>query len=133
MTKITEKMLENQIIQWLNLQAGCYAFKLEVKGTWNPTGKFFQRPGRNVPIGGSDIVGIYNSKFFALEVKTPLSHRDFINHPGPHELRQQEFMKLIKAKGGIAEVVSSVDQVQELFWNWALQWPFVNHALSNNR
>jgi len=116
--KLTEKLIEESIIKWLNLQFNCYAFKMDVKGTWDPQRKFFRKVSKNVALGGSDIICCFKGRFISIEVKSPEAHKRFFNNPGAHELRQQGFMSKVKSAQGLAYVVSSLDEVRELFQNW---------------
>ena len=109
-----EKDIENAILYWLNYQIGCFAFKMNIAGMWDKRG-FYKKPGRFVPKGGADIIFCVNGKFGAFEVKTPQSYQKFFRSPGEHELRQQAFLHQIRSKGGFAEVVCSLEQVQEHF------------------
>lgn len=107
----SEKLIEESILQWLNYQPGCYAFKLDLKGTYNIKRKTFMKVSRWVPKGGADIIFILNGKFGCFEVKTPAAYKKFYTSPGEHELRQTAFLDLIRSKGGLAEVVCSLGQV----------------------
>jgi penicillin-binding protein-related factor A (putative recombinase) len=109
---MSEKEIENSILYWLNYQIGCFAFKMKISGTWDKRG-FYKKVGRFVAKGGADIVGVYNGKFFCFEVKTPAAFRKFFKAPGEHELRQQAFIHQVRSKCGFAEVVCSLEQVQE--------------------
>lgn len=115
MAKGLEKLIEVSILQWLNLQPGCYAFKLDLKGTWDPRIKAFKKVSKWVPKGGADIIFILHGKFGCLEVKTPAAYKKFYTSPGEHELRQTAFLDLIRSKGGLAEVVCSLGQVIDVF------------------
>lgn len=108
----SEKDIENGILQYLNSLQGCFAFKYDVKGTWDPTRKFFRKVGKGVAIGGADLVGLYNGRFIAFEIKTPLAWKRFFKKPGEHELRQQAFLHQVRSKGGFAEVVCSIAMVE---------------------
>ena len=61
--------------------------------------------GRFATIGVSDIICCINGRFVALEVKAP---------GGKATPLQLDFIEKVKAAGGIAGVVESVTQVQEL-------------------
>ena len=114
----TEAEIESAIIDMLNMQPGCYAFKHHVKGTWNEKGKFFQKPGKHVPIGGADILFCFRGLFGCFEVKTPAAYKRFLKSPGDHELRQQSFLARVRNKGGLAEVVCSVEQAEAYVKRW---------------
>ena len=65
--------------------------------------------------GTSDILGIFNGRFFAIEVKTPTTHKKAINHPSERDINQSKFLKIIYEHGGIAVKVSTLDSVIQLF------------------
>lgn len=111
----TEKMIEQAILYWLNFQPGTMAFKMNIAGMWDKAGGFYKRPGKYVPKGGADIIVCTQGRFGAWEVKTPETYKRFFENPGPHELRQHEFLNRVRAKGGFADVVQSLEQAQELF------------------
>lgn len=110
--KLTEKMIEDSILIWLNLQHNCFAFKLNTKGMWSPKANAFMFTQKWAPKGLPDIVGVCSSRFFSFEVKTPDAHRKFYTSRQEHELTQKSLLEVIRRKGGIAEVVSSLEQVQ---------------------
>ncbi len=110
----SEKDIETVILTWLNYQQGCFAFKMNIAGMWDQRG-FYKQSGKFVPKGGADIIFCLNGRFGAFECKTPASYKKFLTKPGPHELRQLWFLEQIRAKGGIAEVVCSLEMVQEHF------------------
>ncbi len=113
LVKQSEKEIETAILYWLNYQIDCFAFKMNIAGTWDQRG-FYKRSGRFVPKGGSDIIFCFKGLFGALEIKTPEAYRKFHSNPGAHELRQKVFMDQVRAKGGIAEVVCSLEQAQAI-------------------
>lgn len=113
--KITEKMIENQIIEWLNFQQQTYAFKLDVKGTWDPSKKIFRKAGKNVPIGGSDIICCHKGRFLSFEVKTPDAYKKFLKSTNPHIQNQKIFMEKIDKSGGDSFMVCSLNQVINIF------------------
>lgn len=56
--------------------------------------------------GSSDIIGLYNGRFFALEVKTAR---------GQVSAQQFAFLKAINANGGIGKVVRSIEDAERVF------------------
>lgn len=106
-----EKDIEDAILKYLNLQYQCFAFKVNTKGTWNPKAQAFMKTPKWMPRGMCDIVGIFGGKFFAFEVKTPSEHKKFVKSKGEHEIEQKAMIDHIRSKGGLAEVVSTLDQV----------------------
>ena len=61
--------------------------------------------------GASDILGLVNGRFVAIEVKTPEAYRK-LNQGATAS--QMAFIANIKNNGGVAAVVCSVEQVREL-------------------
>jgi hypothetical protein len=118
----SEKQIEESILTWLNMQSGCFAFKLNVKGTWNKRLEVFMRSSKWIPRGAADIIFCYKGKFGCFEVKKDKQtvHK-FWNQPGLHELEQQSFIDKIRSIGGVADVVSSLEEAQDL-----LRSPSVN-------
>lgn len=55
-------------------------------------------------VGGADLIGILTGRFIALEVKRPKKGRE--------SEEQQMFMQLVRAKGGFAAFVRSVDEAR---------------------
>jgi hypothetical protein len=99
-SKVTTEMgLVNQVQAWLKLLPLCWFFKV-------PGGPYL----RGIP----DIIGCYNGKFFALELKEPgrLKRGDLV--PKNDSERQQSItIRAIKKAGGIAGFYDQLDQVQQ--------------------
>ena len=87
-----ERTITDKILRWLRAQDGCWCFKVAGSG-----GQM-----RGVP----DIVGCFNGRFFALEVKRPKG--------GRLSVIQKHVIGLIAGAGGIVGVVRSVEDVQRL-------------------
>ena len=65
-----EKILENRILDWLNSIRGCFAFKINTGGVFDPkTRRFRKNHSRHVHNGTHDILGVYEGQFFSIEVK----------------------------------------------------------------
>jgi penicillin-binding protein-related factor A (putative recombinase) len=119
---MTEKQIESQILEWLNLQPGVFAFKVNTTGLWDAKRKIF-RTIKNPYIhkGTSDIIGIKNGKFFAIEVKTIKELNRIKNKmlKGPqcpinqHTELQYNFLNAIKIRHGHSCFSSSLDDVIE--------------------
>lgn len=107
-----EREIQKAIIEWLNLQYGCKAWRSntgavvrEYKGK-----KRFTRFGQP---GMSDIIGIYRGRFLAVEVKRPG------NRP---TTEQALFLQEIRTLGGIAFVATSVDDCEAKWREAMLTW-----------
>lgn len=106
-----EKDIESQILKWLNFQPGVFAFKINTVGVYDASRGIY-RTNRNpfVIRGTSDILGVVDGKFIAIEVKTPKT----IKKVSPH---QQAFLDKIAHMGGHSIAVSSLTQVVEFIEN----------------
>lgn len=104
---MTEKEIEYQILHYLR-SLGIFCFKVDRQGTFDPTKKIF-RSNKN-PFkkkGVSDILGICNKRFLAIEVKR--------NKPkGYPSKEQKEFIEEVNLSGGIAFIARSVDDVKSV-------------------
>lgn len=97
---VKEIDIVNAIIKYLNYQ-GFYIFRVNA-GMMFTKGKVF----RGAPAGVSDIIGITpQGKFIALEVKLPKRKNNVT-------LPQRQFLDTIIKKGGIGDVVDSIEDVK---------------------
>lgn len=88
---VLEEVIVKNILKYLNSLPQCWCFKVH--------GGPYQRKG--IP----DILGVFKGQLFALEVK----------RPGEKATDLQKWCIVqIRNAGGLAEVVTSVEQVQEL-------------------
>lgn len=110
---MTEKQIENLILEWLNHQPGTFAFKVQTTGVYDTKKKIFRTASKHVFKGTSDILGIRSGIFFCIEVKTPKSLKSAISKPKPSDIRQMEFIDTIKRHEGFGVRVCSLDQVIE--------------------
>ncbi len=102
----SEFQIETVILEWLNMQRGIFAFKVETGGFYNVKKRRFQkRKSKFVLVGTADIIGTLNGRFFALEVKS---------RTGRVSLDQLAFLKCVQDAGGIAGVVRSLEDVIRL-------------------
>ena len=105
----TEKEIENAILQYLRNKPGCFAFKVNTTGIFDPKIKTFRRTSRYIVPGTPDIIVCYNIKgmgiFLGLEVKS---------QKGKQSKAQAIFEKSLKLKsGGLYFVVKSVKEVED--------------------
>jgi hypothetical protein len=104
--KASEFLIETSILQFLNMVPGCFAFKVETRGYYNPKKGIYQKNKSKFVIPGtSDIIGIYKGRFFALEVKSAT---------GTASDDQRIFIASIKGCGGIAGIVRGIPDACEL-------------------
>jgi penicillin-binding protein-related factor A (putative recombinase) len=113
--KILEKDIEEQILVYLNSLPGCFAFKVVTSGFYNSSKRIYQKNrSRFVIPGCSDVIGVFRGGFFAVEVKTPTTHRSFKKRPTELNRRQMAFMGRVQVNGGRAIVASTIEHVIEL-------------------
>jgi hypothetical protein len=80
-----------------------FAWKNQSVGIFDPVKKVYRRPmNKYHMIGVSDILGVYDGKFLAIEVKT---------QSGVVSNEQRSFINQINREGGIAFVARSLDDV----------------------
>jgi hypothetical protein len=103
---LTEKAIETQILEYLDYLPGCFAWKNNNTGIFDPTKKVFRKPkGRFLINGISDIIGMYKGKALFIEVKTPKTIKRV-------SVDQKEFLRRVGELGAIALVASSIEDVQ---------------------
>lgn len=104
---LSEKQIENCMLRWLNAQWDCFAFKINTVGIYDPVKKIFRKNMNPYVIKGtSDILGLCRGRFFALEVKTPLTIKNGLSE------EQIAFLNRVKKRGGYAFAVCNMEQVQ---------------------
>lgn len=106
--EIPEKLIESQILHWLNLQPGCKAWKNKSLGVFDPRRKVFLK-NRSVysEKGTSDILGIYRGIMLCIEVKS---------RKGKVQPHQAEFLATMDKLGAIAFVARSVEDVKAVLF-----------------
>lgn len=97
-----EKEIENSILDYLTLR-GIFAFKIERTGIFDPRIGGFRAKGRRWKKGVSDIVGIFQKRPFAIEVKSK---------KGKLSPDQNNFIMEWRQNGGFAWVARSVEDVE---------------------
>lgn len=100
--KITEKMVENEILSWLAIR-NIFAFKIKSQGTFDQEIGKFRRPSKYYKRGTADILGIFKGKPLAIEVKS---------EKGRLSVHQKIFLSEFEKHGGIAIVARSIGDVE---------------------
>lgn len=102
-----EKGIENSILRFLKT-IGVYCWKQNSVGIFDTKRKVFRKSNNIHHIKGvSDILGVIEGKFLAIEVKSA---------KGVISPEQRAFIARINSEGGIAFVARNVDQVaRELY------------------
>jgi hypothetical protein len=118
---ITEKMIENQILTYLKNKK-IFAWKNQSQGTFDPRKGIFRKSRNPHHINGvSDILGIVDGKFLAIEVKKPYISKKTMQfkYRTQEELEklasedQVKFINRVKSLGGIAFLADSIDTVED--------------------
>ena len=101
----TEKIIENLILDWLKAKQIGLFWKNQSTGIYDPVKKTFRKSYNKHHLNGvSDILGIVNGKFIAIEVKTKRGR--------PTE-NQTNFLRRINENGGIAFIARSIEDVED--------------------
>lgn len=105
--KATEKAIETAILTYLNYLPKCFAWKNNSIGVYDARrGCYRKSKGKFAINGVSDILGIYNGRLLAIEVKRDKS--SVVSE------EQEDFINRVNKEGGIAGVCWTLEQVKEL-------------------
>lgn len=116
-------MIENQILTFL-ANKKIFAWKNQSTGTFDPRKGVFRKSRNTHHINGvSDILGIIDGKFLAIEVKKPYVSKKTMQfkYRTQEELEklasedQVKFINKVKSQGGIAFYADSIDIVEDQF------------------
>ena len=100
-----EGAIERDILKWLNSEGGCYCVKIPSTGLFDSAAGGYRPKSAFAVNGISDLIAIRDGRVLFLEVKRP---------GGKQSADQIKFMKAIRSKGGVYEVLMSVDDAEEL-------------------
>lgn len=118
---INEKQVENQILTYLK-NKGIFCWKNNSTGVFDPRKRVFRKSKNPHHINGvSDILGILEGRFLAIEVKKPyISKKTLaVKHRTQEELHklasedQINFINIINDRGGVSFLADSIDIVEE--------------------
>lgn len=104
---IKEQVIEKQICKHLHAK-GIFHWKAKTVGTWD-AGKNIYRKSAGYMKGVSDLIGLYNGRMLAIEVKSARGR------PTPEQVTFQE---CVRHNGGIAFIARSVEEVQQKLAHW---------------
>lgn len=105
-----EKKIETSILDWLNLQPDCFAFKINTVGIFDPRKRCFRKnTNPHLHNGTSDILGAWQGRMLAIEVKREKSVYGPKTYPSKE---QKEFLTNVQRAGGIAFVARSLEEVK---------------------
>ena len=100
----TEKQIQATIIEWINKNGGI-ALRQQ-SGVFIPYAMWKSKKAFRIGFKGlSDIVGCWQGRFFAIEVK---DHKRIV------EPEQRDFIDSVRGRGGIGMVARSLDDVIEV-------------------
>ena len=104
-----EKQIETSILHYLNMLPQVFAWKANVTGIYDPQKNVYRSLKGFAIKGVSDILGLIHpsGRMIALEVKTPARRSKLT-------LDQKYFLDHIKQYGGVAGVVTSLHDAEEL-------------------
>lgn len=103
-----EGIVEKSIFRYLRLRQ-IFAFKVKNTGTYDQKLKRYRSTGANFRKGVADILGIYNGRPLAIEVKS---------EKGRLSPEQKQFLHDWAAQGGIAIVARSPEDVALRLDHW---------------
>jgi penicillin-binding protein-related factor A (putative recombinase) len=107
---MSEKDLENRILDWLNSLDKCFAFKINTTGVYDPKKKVFRKNnGKHLHNGTSDIIGEIDGRFFAIEVKYGY------NKPSENQIK---FIERIKDNGGVSFWTNDFEKCKIAFFKY---------------
>jgi len=102
---LTEKQIENAILQALNMLPTCKAWKNQSVGIYDPIKKTFRSRSKYQIKGVSDILGIYRGKMICLEVKSK---------KGRLTDEQSLFLEQMRKLGAVTACVRSVSEALDI-------------------
>lgn len=102
--ELSEKQIENLILSYLSSRR-ILAFKVDNVGIFDQSKGIYRRKNSiHRKLGIADILGIYEGRPFAIEVKSK---------SGRLSQHQREFLNEFKAHGGISIMARSIEDVEE--------------------
>lgn len=104
--KQPEKIIENEILEYLNSFPCCWFWKNNNHAVFDPTRRAYRTKTKWEPKGLPDIMGFINETVVFIEVKRPKPNKTYPNAD------QKEFLQKAKEHGAIAFVARSLDDVR---------------------
>lgn len=103
---MSEKALEKEILDYLNLIPDVFAFKVNTVGIYDRrAGTYRKNNNPHIHNGTADILGTYKGNFFAIEVKWGY------NKASPN---QKKFLKRVSSVGGKTLITNNFED----FFSW---------------
>jgi hypothetical protein len=105
-----EQPILNSIMEYLELK-GFLCMRINNTPTFDPVKRVMRRPGKWFLPGVSDILGSYNGRILAIEVKEPFSLNapSGCNYPSDDQII---FLEKINKDGGLGFVARSIEDVE---------------------
>jgi len=91
--------------------------KSKIASLLTQRGIFFVRvkQGPGSTVGVPDIIGCWNARMFAIEVKAPGRYENCYEGCRKDSPTQYEFLRRLKLAGGLALVVDNIDDIEHHF------------------
>jgi len=106
-TSKKESTIETEILTYLNIMPGIFAWKNKTMGVYDPVRKVFRKSNSKfTPNGVPDILGVCNGKFIAIEVKT---EKGIVSND------QKKFIKQLEEHGAYTLIARSLQDAREWF------------------
>lgn len=100
---LPESVIESQILGYLKMK-GIFAWKVKTVGTYDPKIGRFRKRNPLYRVGVSDIIGIFQGRPLAIEVKSA---------KGSLSPEQRRFLDEFRDNGGLTLVARSLESVME--------------------
>lgn len=100
---LKEKEIQEQVLSYLWYNH-VFCWRNNSVGIFDATKKVFRKPGRFFLPGVADILGVYQSRFLALEIKSAT---------GKLSEHQKFFIDEVNYHGGIGIVIRSIDDIDK--------------------
>lgn len=110
MTKANlEKVIETDILDYLNTVPGAFFWKNNSGGVFDPTKRVFRKnTNPHIFNGVSDILGLYKGQMVVIEVKRPKPNKTYPSQA------QKDFIARVDSCGGAGYIARSVEDAEEI-------------------
>jgi len=100
------KAVNDYLYQMMKAGNGTW-WRVNNGGVYDPVRKIYRKPKAKLAYKGiSDVMGVYNGVFYAIEVKSSI---------GKPTSEQLAFGQMVEANGGVFMVVNDVNQLLDIF------------------
>ena len=117
---MTEKEFQNFILEWLTAQGVC-CWPVTTTAIFNKAKNCYMKPkNKHHIVGISDILGFYNGKFFAIELKRPKFSKkinNYVERKDEELLKmaspdQINFIEMVKRNGHVGFFADSISRIK---------------------